>query len=157
MRIFFLLFVLIISTLGGRLRAEDKVVKVGPAKGALVIVGGGTTTAILREFIKLAGGVDSEIVVIPTASGKSSSRDVELFEQLGATKVSALHNNDPKVADTESFVALLKTAKGVWFGGGRQWRLVDAYKNTKVEKMLWKVLERGGVIGGSSAGASIQG
>lgn len=41
--------------------------------------------------------------------------------------------------------------------GGRQWRLVDAYKNTKVEKMLWAVLERGGVIGGSSAGATIQG
>ncbi|MFK5922506.1 MAG: cyanophycinase [Verrucomicrobiota bacterium] len=157
MRIFFLVFLLIMGTLGGRLRAEDKVAKVGPAKGALVIVGGGTTTAILQEFIKLAGGVDSEIVVIPTASGKSSSRDVELFEQLGATKVRILHNNDPEVADTEGFVVPLKTAKGVWFGGGRQWRLVDAYKNTKVEKMLWKVLDRGGVIGGSSAGASIQG
>ncbi|MBA7535319.1 Cyanophycinase [subsurface metagenome] len=48
-------------------------------------------------------------------------------------------------------------AKGVWFGGGRQWRLVDAYKDTKTEKMLWKVLERGGVIGGTSAGATIQG
>ena len=43
------------------------------------------------------------------------------------------------------------------FGGGRQWRLVDAYKGTKTEKLFWKVLERGGVIGGSSAGATIQG
>ena len=45
----------------------------------------------------------------------------------------------------------------MWIGGGRQWRLVDAYKNTKVEKLLWQVLERGGVIGGDSAGATIQG
>jgi cyanophycinase len=51
----------------------------------------------------------------------------------------------------------LINAKAVWFGGGRQWRLVDAYKNTLTEKMLWKVLERGGVIGGTSAGATIQG
>lgn len=41
--------------------------------------------------------------------------------------------------------------------GGRQWRLVDSYKNTLTEKMLWKVLENGGTIGGSSAGATIQG
>ena len=48
-------------------------------------------------------------------------------------------------------------AGGVWFSGGRQWRLVDAYKDTKAEKLFWQVLERGGVIGGSSAGATIQG
>jgi cyanophycinase len=51
----------------------------------------------------------------------------------------------------------LISAKFVWFSGGRQWRLVDAYKNTLTEKMLQKVLENGGVIGGSSAGATIQG
>ena len=48
-------------------------------------------------------------------------------------------------------------ATGVWFSGGRQWRLVDSYKGTKTEKMFWDVLNRDGVIGGSSAGATIQG
>ncbi|MGD8817263.1 MAG: cyanophycinase, partial [Acidobacteriota bacterium] len=48
-------------------------------------------------------------------------------------------------------------ARGVWFNGGRQWRLADAYLNTLTHDELWKVLERGGVIGGSSAGATIQG
>ncbi|HZD05845.1 MAG TPA: cyanophycinase, partial [Longimicrobiales bacterium] len=44
-----------------------------------------------------------------------------------------------------------------WFPGGRQWRLADAYLGTRTEEELWNVLRRGGVIGGSSAGATIQG
>jgi cyanophycinase len=50
----------------------------------------------------------------------------------------------------------LAKAGGVWFGGGRQWRFVDAYSGTRAESALQGVLKRGGVIGGSSAGASIQ-
>jgi cyanophycinase len=52
---------------------------------------------------------------------------------------------------------ILKKAKGIWFGGGRQWRFVDAYAGTKAEEAFREVLKRGGVIGGSSAGATIQG
>jgi cyanophycinase len=44
----------------------------------------------------------------------------------------------------------------VWFSGGRQWRFVDAYAGTLTEKRFHEVLARGGAIGGSSAGASIQ-
>jgi len=139
------------------LQAKEKAGSSGPSKGSLVIVGGGTTVPMLQRFIALAGGFDAPIVVIPTASGNDGSRDLQQFKKMGATKVSVLHTDDPKVANTDSFVAPLLSAKAVWFGGGRQWRLVDAYKNTKVEKLLWGVLERGGVIGGSSAGASIQG
>jgi cyanophycinase len=54
-------------------------------------------------------------------------------------------------------VTSLKEARGVWFSGGRQWRLADAYLDTKVHRELEALLERGGVIGGSSAGATIQG
>ena len=48
-------------------------------------------------------------------------------------------------------------AKGVWLGGGRQWRLADSYLHTRTERELHAVLARCGVIGGSSAGATIQG
>ena len=51
----------------------------------------------------------------------------------------------------------LLEARGVWFPGGRQWRLADAYLGTKVHDELWALLGRGGVIGGSSAGAPLQG
>jgi cyanophycinase len=51
----------------------------------------------------------------------------------------------------------LQRARGVWFPGGRQWRLADAYLGTRVHHELTQVLARGGVVGGSSAGATILG
>ena len=68
-----------------------------------------------------------------------------------------LHTHDPKVADTEEFAKILRDANAVWFDGGRQWNIVDSYANTLTLREFHKVLERGGVIGGSSAGATIQG
>jgi len=133
---------------------------VGPENGSLVIVGGGKLSDdIILKFIELAGGVDAPMVVIPTAGGRPVYDDGqgELLRSRGAQNVTVLHTIDPIVADSDTFVAPLQDAKGVWFSGGRQWRLVDAYKNTKTEVMVSKVLERGGVIGGTSAGATIQG
>jgi cyanophycinase len=68
-----------------------------------------------------------------------------------------LHTADPKVADTEAFAATLRDARGIWFNGGRQWNCVDSYANTLTLREFREVLNRGGVIGGSSAGATIQG
>lgn len=132
----------------------------GPEKGSLFIVGGGRLSDdLLQKFIELAGGNDAPIVIIPTAGGRDNYDDfnADFFKKQGATNIQVIHTRDPKVADTEEFVAPLKNAKGVWFTGGRQWRLVDAYAGTKAEKFFWEVLNRGGVIGGSSAGATIQG
>jgi hypothetical protein len=50
----------------------------------------------------------------------------------------------------------LRNATGIWFGGGRQWNLADSYYGTTAHKLMKDVVKRGGVIGGSSAGASIQ-
>ncbi len=68
-----------------------------------------------------------------------------------------LHTYDRSAAETDAFVRPIREAGGVWFGGGRQWRLADSYLNTKTHHELWALLDRGGVIGGSSAGATIQG
>lgn len=135
---------------------------VGPNLGSLVIVGGGAEIEpILERFIELAGGCDARIVAIPTAAGLEHYGDqaaqVMKMRDLGASNVALLHTNERAVADTDVFVKPLENATGVWFGGGRQWRLVDAYKGTKTEAMFWQVLARGGVIGGTSAGATIQG
>lgn len=133
----------------------------GPGSGSLVIVGGNMRdTAIINCFIRLAGGIDAPLVVIPTAGGEQNineSAAVSFLTSSGAKNVTVLHTYDPAVANTEAFVAPLKKARGVFFNGGRQWRLVDAYANTLTEKEIWNVLSRGGVIGGSSAGATIIG
>ena len=54
-------------------------------------------------------------------------------------------------------MAPLKKATGIWFRGGRQWKLADAYLHTLTQKEFNNVLDRGGVIAGTSAGATIQG
>ena len=101
------------------------------------------------------------MVVIPTAGGAATyGQDHGFARQLrnsGVKDVVVLHTSDKKEADTEAFIKPLKNARAVWFTGGRQWRLVDAYAGTKTEKMLWQILDKGGVVGGSSAGATIQG
>lgn len=136
--------------------------EIGPANGSLVIVGGAMRdTAIVRRFLDLAGGTDAPIVVIPTAGTADRYGrfwpGLRQFKALGATNLSVLHTRDRAVANSDEFVAPLRAARGVWFSGGRQWRLADTYLDTKVHDELWALLERGGVIGGSSAGATIQG
>lgn len=130
-------------------------------KGTLVIVGGGgTTPSIMERFFQAAGGKDQLIVVVPTASEQEiipdDPGDARYLRRWGATNVKVLHTRDRKQADDPEFSKVLTEAKGVWFGGGRQWRFVDAYEGTLTEKRFHEVLARGGVIGGSSAGASIQ-
>src|SRR5215218_7227240 len=133
----------------------------GPDKGTLVIVGGAMQDpVIVKRFIDLAGGPDAPIVIIPTASEDDEHYDnywsgLKQWRENGAKNLTVLHTRDRQVADSEAFVKAIKTARGVFFGGGRQWRLADAYVNTLTQKEVQGVLNRGGVVGGSSAGAAI--
>ena len=136
--------------------------EVGPPNGSLVIVGGAMRDqAIVERFLTLAGGPHAPIVLIPTAGGAPEYDQywggARQFRRAGATNLTVLHTYDRAEADTDAFAEPIRNARGVWFGGGRQWRLADSYLDTKVHEALWDLLERGGVIGGSSAGASIQG
>lgn len=136
--------------------------QVGPERGSLVIAGGAMRSGeIYRRFIELAGGPDAPLVMIPTAGGAEGYDQfhpgLNAWRANGARNLTVLHTTDPAEADTEEFVAPLLDAAGVYFFGGRQWRLVDAYAGTRTEREIRAVLERGGVIGGSSAGATIQG
>ncbi len=134
--------------------------RVGPSNGSLVVVGGGNIEPeIYRRFIALAGGPSAPIVVIPTAVGDSAFPQdwggLAGLKAAGATNLTVLHTKDHGIAESDSFVAPIRAARGVWFPGGRQWRLVDSYLGTRTERELRAVLTRGGVIGGTSAGASI--
>ncbi len=136
--------------------------QVAPRRGALMPVGGGKLgPEVLGKFIELAGGPDAPVVVIPTAAegaafGDDWLRALPLYKA-GLKNLTILHTRDRRVADSEAFVQPLRAARGVWFGGGRQWRLVDSYLNTRTHRELRALLDRGGVIGGTSAGATILG
>ena len=134
---------------------------VGPENGKLMIVGGGPANELIKQFIEIAGGEDARIVIIPTAGTQEEFDEdwylIKTFEKIGVGKLTVAHTREPKEANSEVFIKPFKDATGIWFTGGRQWRLVDAYMNTKVVEECRKLLDRGGIIGGSSAGATIPG
>jgi cyanophycinase len=142
---------------------SNKVESRGPANGTLLIIGGGASDVFFTKFMELVGGPDAPIVVIPTALTSDSLTTEELekfknsFTEKGFNQVTVLHTRDREEADSEAFVETIKKAAGVWFSGGRQWRHADSYLNTRTHKAFFELLERGGVIAGSSAGATIQG
>ncbi len=168
-RLCFPLALLVAVVVAGSRPALEEAPEYGPANGTLVVVGGGNLegSGILEKFVQLAGGPDANFVIVPTAAGnRTANGTLRVYKEddvtgpwskLGLKHVRMLHTADPKVADTEAFAAPLRTANGVWFTGGRQWNIVDSYMNTLTYREFHKVLERGGVIGGSSAGATIQG
>jgi cyanophycinase len=149
----------------------------GPLAGTLIVDGGGATAAIAKRFVETAGGPNSRIVVF--ATGPSSirfgdqkiilnpdwPRDREQWNQyeeylrgwLGVGSIQILHTRDRDVANSETFVAPLKSATGVYLIAGNAGRYADAYLGTRTESELRAVLDRGGTIFGSSAGAIIQG
>lgn len=129
--------------------------------GTLVIVGGGSTPQeAVDTFLSAAGGMESPIVVVSNAAGEippEAAAAVGWLSAAGAKNVHLLHTTSREDLSNPKLLSLLQEAKGVWFTGGRQWRLVDAFLGTKVEDLFHDVLRRGGVIGGTSAGATIQG
>jgi len=135
---------------------------VGPAKGWLVIHGGGNVTNEAKErFVALAGGREANFVAIPTALSDTpidlDKYRLQEMRRFDVKHLTVLHTKDRVRANSDGFVEPLRHASGVWIGGGRQYRLADAYLGTAVEREIKALLARGGVVGGSSAGASIQG
>ena len=98
-----------------------------------------------------AGGLDNAVAFLATALDH-----FEMTQHL-------ISNVDTRLdGDTAEVTAVFNNpmrlpGKAVWFTGGRQWRLVDAYADTATLLAIKTVLDRGGVIGGTSAGATIQG
>ena len=135
----------------------------GPSKGTLLVIGGSASDIFYTKFMELAGGADAPIVVIPTAmtSDSLTAEDLESFQnsfiEKGFKQVTVLHTRDRKEANSVEFVEPIRQAAGVWFSGGRQWRHADSYLGTLTHKAFFELLEKGGVIAGSSAGATIQG
>jgi cyanophycinase len=136
----------------------------GPEKGSLIIIGGnvGSQRDIWDKFTELAGGKDKAVVLVVTAAvGDSAAfdqKDVDqVKKQTGIKNVTLLHTSDLKETNSEKFIAPIQKATAVYFEGGRQWRIADSYLNTLTHQAFKDLLDRGGVIAGSSAGASILG
>jgi cyanophycinase len=142
-----------------------------------IVLGGGyfnqeNTAALLKRMINLAGDSSISLVVIPTADSQlepatraGSSTTLITYEKaarvtfahLGVENVTVLHTRDRRVADSDAFLAPIKTANCVWIPGGDPQLLLGTYPNTRVAGELQGVLNRGGVVAGDSAGAMVIG
>ena len=149
----------------------------GPKKGSLVITGGDFGKGVIERFVALAGGPDANFVYIPTAASSlklpngfiydppdsdtpaANTREFEqeLAKMFGVKRITVLHTRSRDTANSEKFVEALRQANGVWLSSGNSGRLASAYLDTLTQREIEAVLNRGGVVGGNSAGAIIQG
>ncbi|HEY2798405.1 MAG TPA: cyanophycinase [Thermoanaerobaculia bacterium] len=132
-------------------------------RGTLLLVGGGAGQEdINARFVALAGGVSAaRIVYVPTAADLPHTsipqRARNAARVLGVKRVAVLHTVSRREADSEAFVQPIREATGIWIDGGEETALIDAYMGTRTERELIALLDRGGVVGGTSAGALISG
>jgi cyanophycinase len=131
-----------------------------PKAGKLVICGGGILPDELgRRFIELAGGQAARLVIITTASVLADTDRVEaklaFWRRQQVADLKIMHTRSRETANQPEFAKPLKEASGVWFIGGNQNWLTETYLGTVTEKEIRGVLERDGVVGGTSAGAAI--
>ena len=114
---------------------------------------------ILTDFVAASGGPDARIVVIPAASSLGDEV-VEvydaLFRRLGAGEVIACRPESREEAHDPDLVKLVDEATGVFMTGGNQLKLSAVICGTPVGEAVVRAHQRGAVVGGTSAGASIQ-
>ncbi|HTI50096.1 MAG TPA: cyanophycinase [Planctomycetaceae bacterium] len=130
------------------------------ANGTLVICGGGEVSDdIMLQFVEAAGGEDARVVVITTASETADTdeieEDLEFWRELKLERLTVLNAHSRDTANDPEFIRPLEDASGIWFIGGKQARLADTYVGTASEQKIHAVLQRGGVVGGISAGAAV--
>ena len=130
----------------------------GPIHGNLLIHGGSSTGSFdqdtFDQLVLLAGGMGADIVYIPTAKQDVPSTNGEIFDFFGLN-ATVLHTRNSAEANLESFVSPIRNTNCVFIDGGRQPRLAESYLNTLTHHELQNLLDRGGAIAGTSAGAMI--
>lgn len=129
------------------------------SRGYLLMVGGREKpSAAIDEFIELCD--NGFILIITSASGypeESGSEAVALFKEHGAKSIDWMHIPSPDSANSDLVVETLGKARGIFFTGGVQGRLMERFRGTRAEQEIRSLyFERKGVIGGTSAGAAVQ-
>lgn len=128
--------------------------------GCMLLCGGSLLPkTILDAFHERGGGVQGQLVIIPTASPRSDLGDFTFWKAMWNgqkwNSIHVVHALNKEAASNEPLLDSIRSASAVWIAGGDQQRLVDRYLGTPVHTELQNVLNRGGIIGGTSAGAAI--
>ncbi|HEX9208480.1 MAG TPA: cyanophycinase [Steroidobacteraceae bacterium] len=133
----------------------------GATRGWIVPIGGAENKEndrhILERFVRVSGGRDADIVVIPTASRlrETGPRYEQLFREIGAARVSSMDFDTRRDCHEAGRLRRLEEASGIFFTGGNQLRLTTLLGGTPVAKLVRTRNAQGVTVGGTSAGASI--
>ncbi|MGV3614492.1 MAG: cyanophycinase [Fimbriimonas sp.] len=133
--------------------------KKASGSGTLIIIGGGEDREgrkrILREVAKRVG--KGRLVVTTVASHEPEGYFEQYdraFRDLGVEDLCEMYLQTRGEASNESMLSLFDGATGVFFSGGDQLRITSQIGDTPVMRRVIEVYEAGGVIAGTSAGAS---
>src|SRR3954466_3013096 len=128
--------------------------------GTLVIIGGHEDRegdkVILREIVERVGG--RRVVVVTTASEEPDDLIAvyrKAFTDLGVKEVVQVHEENREDGLSEEAAEPVKRAGAVFFTGGDQLRLTSQLGDTPVFQAIEKRCHDGGVVAGTSAGASV--
>lgn len=129
------------------------------AQERLILIGGGKRTPdILTKFIEFSANENGKILVIPWASGEQEVAFSNIKNEVAALSKISVENAplSPLNAETKAkLLAQLKTAKGVFFCGGDQNRIMDVLKDEELFKTMHEMYKNGVVFAGTSAGTAI--
>jgi cyanophycinase len=115
-------------------------------------------STILMRFVRLCGGREGRIAVIPTASqvAETGRRYEGLFKDMGARRVRVLDLEQRAQCRDAEVLRVLERANGVFLTGGNQLRLSTTLGGTPVAELLRERHAEDGLhVAGTSAGASI--
>lgn len=133
----------------------------GDERGWIVPIGGAeekqNDARILERFVRLCGGSDADIVVIPTASTLTDTgpRYETIFHDLGAARVTSLDFDTRRDTAEQNRLERIEQASGIFFTGGNQLRISTMLGGTPVARLIRTLNAQGVHVGGTSAGASI--
>ena len=137
------------------------IVPEGETRGWIIPIGGAENKEndrhILERFVRVSGGRDADIVVIPTASrlNETGPRYEKLFGELGAARVTSMDFDTRRDCHEPGRLRRLEEATGIFFTGGNQLRISTLLGGTPVAKLIRIRNANGVAVGGTSAGASI--
>jgi cyanophycinase len=145
-------------------------------KGTLLLAGGAYGPGVLEKFASIAGGSSALLYYIPSASsgirlpsgfiwsppeekdatGNTGAFEAELAKHFGVGRVRVLHSRD-RAAWDGPLADSLREATAVWLSEGNAGRLAGLILGTRTERELARLLSRGGIVGGNSAGSIVMG
>jgi cyanophycinase len=151
------------STLKGTVSKSRIPKKLRQSKfGQLIIIGGREgkqgEMKILKEIAERNDG--GKLVVMTAASEVADELWEEyrrVFRELGIKKVEHLPIAQPEEARDPKWAGVLQDAKTVFFTGGDQLRITSKIGGTGIEDFINEIYQSGGIIAGTSAGASVMG